>query len=243
MAVDENKTVWCGGYNGLWVTGSNRERVHLTVEQDLPSNQIVAVALSARERGTAWIGTADSGIAVFDGENVTQQYTAQDDGLTSDSVLSMLAASDGSLWVGTDKGLDHLTADENWEHFPIGSPFADDLGGITDIAEDANGAIWVSTAGEGNLVRRFADGQWQRFGEGDPGVNLPGDFVQSITVGPDGSIWFGSYYHGAARFDGNTWTVFRVRDGLLHPNINDIFVQPDGTVWFAADGGATRFIP
>ncbi len=243
MAIDANKAVWCGGYNGLWVTGANREQVHLTVEQDLPSNQIVGVALSARERDTAWIGTADSGIAVFDGENIIQRYTAQDDGLTSDAVLSMLAASDGSLWVGTDKGLDRLTPDEDWEHFPIGSPFTDGLSGVTDIAEDASGAIWVGGAGEGNLVRRFAEGQWKRFGEGDPGVSLPGDFIQSITVGPDGSLWFGSYYHGAARFDGNTWTVFRVQDGLLHPNINDIFVQPDGAVWFATEGGATRFIP
>jgi ligand-binding sensor domain-containing protein len=56
-------------------------------------------------------------------------------------------------------------------------------------------------------------------------------------------VWFGSHYDGAARFDGKTWTLFGTQDGLIHPNVTDIYVAKDGSVWFASNGGVTRYIP
>ena len=110
---------------------------------------------------------------------------------------------------------------------------------ISDIVEDTGGAIWVATDSAGLL--RFSDGEWSSLSSTDPGVGLPGDSITCITVAPDGSLWFGLWNNGAARFDGSEWTVYR--DGLIDQTVNDIFFDPNGAIWFATLGGVSRLSP
>jgi ligand-binding sensor domain-containing protein len=204
---------------------------------------VTAIAFPAASKGTAWLGTADQGVAFFAGEKITQVFNSQAAGLTSNRIQALLAASDGSLWIGTDQGLDHYLANGQWAHYTVGNPFDQGLEGITSVAEAAHGLIWVSTAGEGNVVHQWSAGQWQRLAGGQPGVKLPGSPIQSLTVTPDGSVWFGSASSGAARFDGQTWTTFNIQDGLINPNIHDTYVDTQGSVWFATEGGVSRYRP
>jgi ligand-binding sensor domain-containing protein/tRNA A-37 threonylcarbamoyl transferase component Bud32 len=243
LAIDADKAVWCGGGEGLWRLAAAGSQARLTTEQGLPSNRVTAVAFPASAKGEVWVGTEDKGVALFDGRKITQVFDTGHGNLTGDSIHALLAASDGSLWVGTDKGVDRLGPDGAWEHFSTGHPFTENLSYVTDLAEAADGAIWVSTDGECECVHRFAEGKWQLLSNGDPGVKLPRGTIVVITPMPDGSVWFGGYYSGAARFDGKTWTLFRTQDGLIHPSVTDIYQDKDGVVWFATEGGVTRYVP
>ncbi|MEK7278070.1 MAG: two-component regulator propeller domain-containing protein, partial [Chloroflexota bacterium] len=159
-------------------------------------------------------------------------------GLPDIHVRTLFAASDGSMWVGTELGLSHMLPDGTWEHFVVGNPFSYTVS-ITDIAEDSGGVIWITTEGDG--VYRFADGNWEHFTFNDPGVALPSSYVRSVTVAPDGSVWFGTA-SGAARFNGSEWLAFRLSDGLINANVNDIFVDDSGAAWFATSGGVSRWV-
>jgi ligand-binding sensor domain-containing protein len=46
---------------------------------------------------------------------------------------------------------------------------------------------------------------------------------------------------GLARFDGQTWTSYRVGNGLLGELVLDLAVDPAGVVWLGTDRGVTRF--
>jgi ligand-binding sensor domain-containing protein len=112
---------------------------------------------------------------------------------------------------------------------------------VNALAQDANGAIWVATAGQG--VYRFAAEAWTQLLPAVGGVKLPSTEVLCVTPAGDGSVWFGTYQAGAARFDGTNWQAFTVANGLVNPDVNDIYVDSTGVVWFATSGGVTAYRP
>ncbi len=238
LARDGDGRLWAGGDLGVWVLDTAGDIVaHLTSADGLPAEGVYSVALAPT--GEAWLATP-GGVAVYDGENITAVYDSATAGLATDAVHAVWAASDGALWAATEYGLSRLDVSGEWTHFGAGDPFESDLR-VNDLAEDADGAIWLATAGEG--VYRYADGVWTNYKPGDNGVSLPTPEIRSVTVAPDGSLWFGAYYNGAVRFDGDTWQVFQIEDGLIHSNVNDIFVDEAGSVWFATSGGVSRYQP
>jgi ligand-binding sensor domain-containing protein len=239
LAFDSSGNLWAAEYNGgFWIIGKD-DASHITAAQGL-REEVQVTQIAFAQDGTPWIGT-DQGVAFFDGKKITEILNADNTGFASDFVRSLFPASDGSMWVGLQGGLSRMKPDGTWEHFAVDNPFTSNFTDVYDMAEDANGVLWVATYGDG--VYRFADEKWERFLPDDPGVQLPSTQVNSVAVAPDGSLWFGTYYSGAARYDGNEWRTFDDSDGLINYNVNDIFVEPNGVVWFATSGGVTRYIP
>jgi len=68
-----------------------------------------------------------------------------------------------------------------------------------------------------------------------------GNYVKAIAVGPDDTLWFGSFEGGVSHFDGQTWTIYTTNEGLLSNYVLSIAIAPDGTVWLADGGGVSRF--
>ncbi|MBT3602496.1 MAG: response regulator [Candidatus Latescibacteria bacterium] len=61
-----------------------------------------------------------------------------------------------------------------------------------------------------------------------------------ITEAPDGAIWFG-VDEGVMRYDGVTWSIFTVADGLIGVPINTLCAGKDGTIWAGSDRGISKF--
>jgi ligand-binding sensor domain-containing protein/tRNA A-37 threonylcarbamoyl transferase component Bud32 len=240
LDFDPNGNLWGAEWeNGAWIVAPDGTQTHLTTENGLPSNMVTAVAFDPID-GHFLLGT-DSGVVHLDPNlNVVEVFDTGSVGLVNNNVHALMTTADGSTWVGTDGGVSHLKPDFTWEHFPIGSPFSENLDFISDFAQDGEGAIWVATLDD--WVYRYSNGEWEKFEGGDPGVKLPSPYVGSVTVAPDGSLWFGTS-DGAARFDGNEWTLFDVGDGLIHLQVNDIYFDAAGAIWFATSGGVTRYTP
>jgi len=238
LARDALGRLWAGGDLGVWVFDASGDTVaHLTAAEGLPAESVYSVAFAPT--GEAWLATP-GGVAVYDGTSVTAVYDSQTAGLASDNVHAVWATSNGALWAASDHGLSRLDLSGEWTHFGAGDPFEAEVW-VYDLAEDTSGAVWVATNGEG--LYRYADGAWTNYKPGDDGVALPSTDISCITLAPDGSLWFGTYYSGAAHYDGTTWQSFQIEDGLIHSNINDIFVDEQGSVWFATSGGVSRYRP
>src|SRR5205807_1495987 len=90
----------------------------------------------------------DEGLARFDGyEFVT--FTREHSELPSNSITSLAADRDGSLWIGTPNGLAHYKD----RHFRLYTHRNGMLGDSVDsLFEDHTGALWIVT-GEG--LNRF----------------------------------------------------------------------------------------
>jgi ligand-binding sensor domain-containing protein len=235
---DDQGRLWGGGSTGLWIIDGQKAQ-QFTTAKGLPSDDVRAVGFA--NDGTVWVGTS-AGVAVYDdqSQSIDQVYTAAGSGLADDQVNHVLGDSAGGVWVATVQLLSYFNPNGEWQHFTE-SDFQGQAIEVTGLAEDGTGAIWVATYQTG--LYRYQGGVWTHYGAGDPGVALNRDSINSADSESDGSVWFGLNYGGAAHYDGQTWESFDVDDGLVHSNVNAVYVADTGDIWFAASGGISRYRP
>jgi two-component sensor histidine kinase len=154
--------------------------------------------------GVAWIASAD-GLHAYDGYRWHRYSTA--DGLPSDFVRCVLAARDGTLWVGTDRGVARYDGRVFRPLDDVGTREAGLAGpNVRRIVEDPDGALWFCcdtwlrpevTAG----LSRYHDGAWTTYRTPD---GLPTDYVMNYFLDSAGRR-FVLTRHGLAEWDGTRW--------------------------------------
>lgn len=168
--------------------------------------------------GNLWFGTTGEGVYRFDGKSFIQ-YTIQD-GLSSNTVWSILEDRQGRIWFGTDSGLSRwdgksissvpISSALVWSVLNLSSPSGAFTGkaAVWSMLEDKRGTIWIGT-GEGVLF--YKDGVISSFlgqamVQNPTGLHLK--MVDDILEDRHGNIWFASGMppgmEGLARFDGTS---------------------------------------
>lgn len=56
----------------------------------------------------------------------------------------------------------------------------------------------------------------------------------------NGRLWFGTYWKGVYRYDGNSFTNFTEKDGLLNNKVLSILEDNNGNIWLGTDAGLYR---
>jgi len=148
--------------------------------------------LTFDRRGNLWMRSYQSGgikrldAAAFrdalrtgHSEEKEESFTKRD-GLTSDRVQSVLRdGHDGSIWVGTDHGLDHFREAPFLPAFP--NPGSHDFG----IQAQKDGRVWISSIG-GGLWIGSREGKTER-------ITLPDIEVASLYETERGTLWFATH--------------------------------------------------
>ncbi len=136
-------------------------------------------AIAQTRDGYLWLGT-DAGLYRFDGLRFTPYEidTAPPHGA---AVMSLLAARDGSLWMGFGSGGIVQLRDGQVTHFPPAEGVL--AGRIISLAEDVSDSIW---AGGAYGLARFQNGKWRRVGA-EMDYAAPG--AQSLLVDQEGTLW------------------------------------------------------
>lgn len=138
----------------VWLTERSRERLlrvvrtgYATIEWEAtPASRASSIVLD--DQGGAWLGTLGAGVQHFSAgkgqrnfpknEEAIDAFTVRD-GLSSNYVLAQQIDRDGTLWVGTDAGLDRLKP-------KVLSPLALPGGmGSQALAVDEDGSLWVGS--------------------------------------------------------------------------------------------------
>ena len=229
-----------------------------SVEQGLP--QITVLSIAQGKRGYVWFGTQD-GLARFDGVSF-KSY------LPSYWGTALLVANDGTLWIGTNKGVAwhqdnvvHLitTADKGV------NPEAD----VRALAMDDGRLMAATSTG---LLRVVKDGlhrdagvpseslfsllQWHGalwvggvgkiYLETAAGVRAiaapdgPGTMVTGL-IAHDDALWAGTS-KGLFRYTGTGWRRAAGDPAELHLAINTFYVDSDGNFWVATNAGLARLV-
>lgn len=102
VAIDRSGTIWAGGRQG--VTRLVRGR-WAQLNLGTPSG---VTALREDTTGVMWIGSDIGG--VYRSAGGTLEHFGRANGLTADRVHVIFEDWDGNVWIGTDGGLDRLTA-------------------------------------------------------------------------------------------------------------------------------------
>ncbi len=112
----------------------------------LSSNQVTDICQDSM--GYIWIGT-EYGLNKFDGAHVEQYYSDDADphSLCDDIVRCVMTASDGRVWVVTNRGVQHYN--RMTDAFETVMFAGSNTANISDILETPNGKIWLLSAHSG----------------------------------------------------------------------------------------------
>jgi signal transduction histidine kinase/ligand-binding sensor domain-containing protein/CheY-like chemotaxis protein len=201
------------------------------MEDGLPQDSIRAIAQTTE--GYLWLAT-QAGLVRFDGVRFTVFNTANAPALTNSNVMALLAARDGSLWIGTYGGGLTRLKDGKFTPYTTRDGLAHDV--VFALCEDRNGNLWIGTHGGG--LSRFRDGRFTTFSTKE---GLSHTFVRAIHEDRQGDLWIGTDGGGLNRFRSGQFTVFGKQDGLPSNIILSIHEDRQGSLWVGTfDGGVSR---
>lgn len=149
--------------------------------EEIPSSRSISIVLD--QQGGAWLGTLGYGVhhiaagewsKSVEEQGVTNSYTVRD-GLSSNNVMATLIDRDGTLWVGTDAGLDRLTRKTMT---PLALPGG--AGGHA-MAVDGNGSLWIGN--DNGQLRGFRDNSQSIFELDMPITTLINSKEHGLLIG------------------------------------------------------------
>jgi ligand-binding sensor domain-containing protein/signal transduction histidine kinase len=251
---DQEGILWIGT-NGEGLNGLDREQgvfIHYQHDPDAPynlSHNVVRSVYQDRE-GVLWVGTEGGGLdrlvlseaeefAPFQGRFIHYRHDPDDPySLSHDVVRVIYQDQEGTLWIGTDDGLDEF--DRQSERF---TQYFDDAS-VWSIHKDRQGTLWIGT-GAGIYG---ADRNGGRFHyQNDPGDphSLSSNIVLSIHQDRSGELWIGTFGGGLNRFDreNRRFVQYREKDGLPSDAVYGILEDAQGFLWLSTNGGLSRFDP
>jgi len=153
-----------------------------------------------------------------------QTFTT-DDGVLSNSILSILPTNDGSIWFGTEGGVSRY--DGSWQSWTAEAGLPE--GPVRAIAQTEDGALWFA-AETGGLARRDPHGDFTRIWTTADG--LPSNDVRALLADGENSLWVGTAA-GLAHLEGGN--VARV-EGPTESLVWSIVRDSHGTVWISVQG-------
>lgn len=250
LAVMEDRegNVWVGTETGgLDILRDQRFRT-IDMRDGLTSERVTTVVED--RGGTLWAGTQEDGLNGLrrgeggEGWRVSRSLTVNN-GLASNVILSLAAAPDGDLWVGTPDGLSRIRGNKV-DTFTSADGLPDDF--VRSLLVDADGSLWIGTR---RGLTHWAVGKSGLGGQGSGAgmetytraSGLGSDLVGAMARDTNGDLWVATLA-GLSRLHGSTIKNFTTADGLASNVVTALLPRADGTLligtqdrgWDAWDG-------
>src|SRR5438105_2231372 len=188
----------------------------------------MTLALLAGRDGSLYAATNGGGMVHVQGRRIRSYEKA--DGMPSDAATTLYESGNGTIWIGTQKGLASRQADGR-----IVTIAGSESLTVTTLAEDWSGQLWIGTM---HGVATFKDGRLARHDTD----GFPNAQILSIRVTRDGSIWIGTRGNGLLRYRSGQFRTYGAGDGLPSANVGAIYEDSHGTLWIGTlDHGVGRF--
>lgn len=180
-------------------------------------------SFASQKNGDLWIGTW-AGANVVDLKTIKFRTYVKE--LINEWVYGLGVDSRDQVWFGTEGGVSMFDGKtwRSWTH-------KDGLG-----ADNPKKLLTSPNTGLGTRSRHDLGLLTQ---DGSPSYNP--NYVFSIFVAADQSIWAGTWGGGVSRFDGKKWTNFTAKDGLAGDIVYSIAQDAKGDMWFGTSNGLTRY--
>jgi signal transduction histidine kinase len=218
--------------HNLWV-GTDTTGLHMLRQQrfrTLPSlSGYPITTIMQAAGGTVWLGTKDEGL--FRYEHGETRHFSTKNGLISDVILTLAADRDGSLWIGTPDGLNHLRG-EKIESYTSADGLPDDF--IRSLFADTDGTLWVGTR---RGLAHLLNGHFTILSRAD---GFTSDLIGAMLRSSSNDLWVGTL-DGLVRIRGGKLTVFTKTQGLSGGAVTSLLEDANHTLWVGTkDGGLSR---
>jgi ligand-binding sensor domain-containing protein len=232
IETDAEGNVWIGTDEGACIFNG-----HTFSEVKMPGSPHTVRSIVCAGDGKIWIGTEDTGLFVLEKGKFTlyREYNpdikSEFDILPSALVNGIFEDSDGSIWVGTSRGVMHFLKDGTTEKYDRdhGIPGTAD---IYSIARDGQGRLWFASYGSG-LYQLKSKGKFTRFTQEN---GLANNTTHCMVVDKKGRLWVGTP-GGVTRIDGENVITFTEQQGLCSNAVSSIIQDSWGNIWFGTSGG------
>jgi diguanylate cyclase (GGDEF)-like protein len=223
----DDGTIWIGTARGLsqWRNG------RMLPVGEKAADQVLSLATD--DEGNVWAGMYSTGLVRWrDGvarENLrSSRKPGGPPGLPGNQVRALVQTRDGSLWVGTSRGLGRRSKDGTWQDFHRADGLPRDY--ILTLREALDGKLWIGTS---NGAAYYADGKI-----------TPVDFdrladvqdVFGIHQDPDGTLWFATD-RGLVRLRDGKPGLVGVPQGLPVDTIFQVVTDSYGNFWLTSNSG------
>lgn len=201
--------------------------------------------------GTFWVGTAHSGLVIFDREKERVTFHFQHDPRDSTTLMDNEVAAicedvTGALWFGTRTGVNRWDRVSGkflrFRHDPQNSTSVS-YGNCTSIYGDRSNLMWFATDGSGlskldPRPPKFAHHRHEPGNRNSLSLDLP----KSICEDRDGDVWIGTNHSGVDRYDRRTGKMTNYRHDPGDPStipaggVTAICADRDGILWLGCHG-------
>ena len=278
---DNAGVYWIGTYGGGLnklvsgaFDGSPAAFIHYKNDPNNPgslSNDFVR-SICEDKSGTLWIGT-EGGLnklipGAKEGSSPTFiHYLADADdphSLSHNFIYSIYEDRSGTLWIGTEDGLNKLVPSDKEGSSPTFIHYKNDPNNpdslshnfVYSIYEDRSGVLWIGTIGGG--LNKFVPSESEGFPptfihyKNDPNNpdSLSNNFVYSIYEDRSGLLWIGTSAGGLNKLipgenDGSPPTFIRYteKNGLPNNTIYGILEDEHGNLWLSHNKGISKLNP
>jgi ligand-binding sensor domain-containing protein len=190
-------------------------------------------SLSIGGDGAIYYTTAGGGVSMYAGGR-WRAFVIPDEPLFGNEIHSMAEASDGNVWVATERGIQAINPATDI----IVRQFTRDNSALSSATKEVlhpepEGGVWFGALG----ASYFNGISWRSYTTAD---GLAGSLVQTIATDSQGRTWFGTE-SGLSIWNGSTFFNLTRENGLPSDNIIALLAD-DEIMWIsAAGGGLFRF--
>lgn len=252
ITEDNEGVIWVGtAGGGISRIENGKLMPHLLHNPEDPGTlggSYVENILQDPKDGGMWIAT-DKGLDYYKNGQFTHYRHDQGrfQSISDNRVFSLAFDRSGSLWVGTQNGLNKHLGNGKFERFYHEPDDTNSLSGnfIHDILSDRRGNLWLAVVQGGLCKMDMNDYSVERHLH-DPSNprSISGNVALNLAEDREGNIWVGTYGGGLNRFMNGEFERFRNNPldntSILNDNVEEVMVDNDGNVWTSNYLGAVN---
>ena len=187
--------------------------------------------------GDMWVATWSGANRIIGGDlsdpTKWETYTVENTagGLPNDWVYGLAEGKNGEIWFATEGGLARYKDGkwDNWSH-------PDGLGAAYDLVKADNKFDRDPATMSSHHARQKVEMNLEHVS-----TAYNPNYIVALEIDSDGSVWTGTWGGGLARFDGEKFENFTVKEGLPSNHIFMLHQDHQGKLWIGTSEGLASF--
>lgn len=254
---DNYGKIWVGGYkSGIDIFDPKTKKFtniqYLSVsDNNSTPNLAYTFVKDALNRDKVWVGTEGDGIFYADSKTLTfsnfsKELSRYNTGYYVNAIYSDI---DGTIWMGSPKGLSHFNRDnKQLEYFAYNSKDSNSIGFkfLTCIYKDKQNNLWVGTDLSGLYLYNPKSKNFKRFVHDDfDDHSIGNNFIRTIFEDSKNRLWVGTNGGGLNLLNRKTQQFKRIttKNGLPNNVIYGILEDSKENLWISTNMGLSKYNP
>ncbi len=161
---------------------------------------------------------------------------ARRNGLALNTVMSVCATRDGSVWISAWGGGLNRWQQGKLSLLRKSDGLSSDY--IMAMCEAGDGSLWVGSD-YGAALNQIKDGEITQYGRERGFAGAANSATISLCESPEGILWIGDI-DGIQRWDGKKFTRVAIQNRSPRNKVNALCAGTNGVLWIGTDGGLNR---